>query len=278
MKIENDKYYTPIEIANHCIDKVLEIIGEENISEVIEPSVGGGSFLHHPKMMIHFAYDIAPECSSDTTVITTGDYLEQKIDYLWGRLVIGNPPYGRGLNLAQRFFKKSTEIGDYIAFVLPISQLNNSHFMYEFDLIYSEDLGMQLYTDRELHCCFNIYKRPSNGELNNKPIDRIKDITIYRQDCSGYEDKEFDIRMCYWGDGSAGKILSDGESYSGEYKIKIHNLELKDRIIEVLSTFDWKSYLDCIAMRRIKQFHIIDVLLTEIPELNNSHFDKLELW
>lgn len=30
----------------------------------------------------------------------------------------------------------------YIAFIQPISQLNNNLQMYEFDLIYSEDLGI----------------------------------------------------------------------------------------------------------------------------------------
>lgn len=37
-KIENDKYYTPIELANYCIDKTIEIIGEENIIDILEPS------------------------------------------------------------------------------------------------------------------------------------------------------------------------------------------------------------------------------------------------
>ena len=50
MKINNDKYYTPIDLANYCIDKVYEVVGEENISEVIEPSVGSGNFLKHPNM------------------------------------------------------------------------------------------------------------------------------------------------------------------------------------------------------------------------------------
>ena len=36
--------------------------------------------------------------------------------------------------------------------------------------------------------------------------------------------------------------------------------ELREDIIEVLTTFDWKEYLNCIAMRKIQQFHIIDVL------------------
>ena len=173
----------------------------------------------------------------------------------------------RCLNLAQKFFKKSVDIADYVAFILPISQLNNTRSMYEFDLIYSEDLGIQHYTDRDLHCCFNIYKRPKDCEFNKKPVAKLKDITIYRQDSKGYGDREFDIRMCYWGDGTAGKILKDGEKYSAEYKIKINNENLKNEIIKVLTTFNWKEYLNCVAMRKIQQFHIIDILKKYIPNI-----------
>ena len=85
--------------------------------------------------------------------------ITQDIKYLWGRLIIGNPPYGRCMNMAQKFYKKSVGIADHIAFILPISQFNNTRSMYEFDLVYSEDLGVQHYSDRDLHCCFNIYSR-----------------------------------------------------------------------------------------------------------------------
>lgn len=266
-KLINDKYYTPISLANYCWDKVFEIVGDNNISEIIESSVGNGAFLHHEKYLPHFAYDIEPQCNSKFTTICKGNYLIQDITYLEGRLVIGNPPYGRCLNLAQKFFKKSIEIADTIAFILPISQLNNVSSMYEFDLIYSEDLGIKRYTDRDLHCCFNIYQRPKNGELNKKPITKLKDITIYRQDSKGYNTKDYDIRMCYWGDGTAGKILQDGQHYSAEYKIKINNAELYDAIYDTLTTFNWKEYLKCIAMRKIQQFHIVNVLKKNIPTI-----------
>lgn len=269
-KIKNDKYYTPIKLANHCWEKVYEIIGEENISEIIEPSVGNGSFLHYEKLTPHFAYDIEPECESMFNGITTifkADYLTSPTKYLCGRLVIGNPPYGRCLNLGQKFFKHAIHTADYVAFILPISQLNNTRSMYEFNLIYSEDLGIQHFSDRDLHCCFNIYARPANGELNKKPISKLNDISIYRQDSACYENKDFDIRMCYWGDGTAGKILSNNEHYSAEYKIKIHNELLKGDIVKCLTTFDWKAYLNCIAMRKIQQFHIVDVLVQNIPNI-----------
>lgn len=268
MKITNDKYYTPIDLANYCIDKVFEIIGEHNISEIIEPSVGDGSFLHHKERIIHFAYDIEPNCESEYTNILKADFLESDIKYLEGRLIIGNPPYGRCLNLAQKFFKKSVEIADTIAFILPISQLNNTRSMFEFDLVYSEDLGLKKYTDRDLHCCFNIYKRPSDNELNKKQNIKLNDINIYRQDSKNYAERNFDIRMCYWGDGTCGKILKESENYSAEYKIKINNKELFDEIYNLITTFDWKLYLNCIAMKKLQQFHIIEVLKKNIKNIN----------
>ena len=259
MKIDNDKYYTPIDLAKYCINKTYEIIGCNNITDVIEPSAGNGSFSNQIKCI---AYDLLPE-SKD---IIQQDYLTLNETYKKGRLIIGNPPYGRCLNLAQKFYKKSVELGDYIAFILPISQLNNSNSMYEFDLIHSEDLGEKEYSGIKLHCCFNIYKRPQKG-LNKPKIKKLKDITIYRQDSKGYLEKDFDIRMCYWGNASAGKILKEHEHYSAEYKIKIHNLELKDKIIEVLNKVDWKKELNYIAMLKIQQFHIYELLKRKIPEI-----------
>lgn len=160
VKIVNDKYYTPKDLALYCINKTYEIIGHASISDVIEPSAGAGSFSTQIKCS---AYDIDPEQDN----IVRQDYLTLPESYRKGRLVIGNPPYGRCLNLAQKFYKKSVELGDYIAFILPISQLDNTQSMYEFDLVYSEDLGKRDYSGVKLHCCFNIYRRPSNGL--NKP-------------------------------------------------------------------------------------------------------------
>lgn len=39
MKINLDKYYTSVKLANYCYDKVIELIGEENISDVVSPKV-----------------------------------------------------------------------------------------------------------------------------------------------------------------------------------------------------------------------------------------------
>ena len=259
-KIELDKYYTPVNLAKYCIDKTFEIIGKENITDIIEPSAGNGSFSNQLECV---AYDVNPEHKS----IIKQDYLKLELEYKKGRLIIGNPPYGRCMNLAQKFYKKSIQIGDYIAFILPISCFNNTQSLFEFDLIYSEDLGEHNYSNRQLHCCFNIYKRPING-LNKQKRIKLKDVKIIRQDSKQYNEIiDYDIRMCYWGNGSAGKILKDNEHYAAEYKIIILNDDIREDVIRVLNEVNWFDELNKIAMLKIQQFHIYNLLKREIPNI-----------
>ena len=143
-KIEHDKYYTPQHIVDLVIQRTKEVIGLENISEFIEPSAGNGAFLDklHILGKSVYAYDLYPERED----IIEQDYLKLDREYKEGVCIIGNPPYGKGNTLSVQFYKKSIKFSDYIIFILPISQLNNSRQMYEFDLIYSEDLNINSYS------------------------------------------------------------------------------------------------------------------------------------
>ena len=266
-KLDLDQYYTSYDDMEYCVNKAWDVIKdlEYGVSEFLEPSAGEGVFSNYlaTSGLDVIAIDIEPKGED----IIKADFLTYDLEYKEGRFIIGNPPYGARLNLAQKFYKRAIELGDYIAFILPISQLNNTQFLYEFDLVHSEDLGKLVFSNKKkVHCCLNVYVRPKNG-LNKKIPTKLKDITIIRQDKKGYEDIEFDIRMCYWGDATAGKILKEGESYSGEYKIIIHNKELKDDIINLLNTIKWEDEIDSVAMRRIKQYHIIQVLKKYIPNI-----------
>lgn len=259
-RIRNDKYYTPLALAKWCIDKTFDLLENQNITRIIEPAAGNGSFSHQINDCI--AIDIEPEAAD----ILVADFLKFPLEYSPGTLVIGNPPFGECMNMAKKFFKRSTEIADYIAFILPISQLNNTRSMYRFDLIDSTDLGIHSYTDRPLHCCFNIYRRPTAG-TNKKKLQRLHDVTILRQDQPGFESADYDLRMCYWGDATAGKILKPGEHYAAVYKIIINNQNLHSEIMEVLTSANWKERLNCIAARKIQKFHIAELLKEKIPEI-----------
>lgn len=266
-KLNLDQYYTSEEDMNYCVNKTLDILQEHGytISEFLEPSAGNGVFSDYlaTSGLNVIAIDIEPK-SED---IIQADYLTYDIKYKKDRLIIGNPPFGSKLSLATKFYNKSVEIGDYISFILPISQLNNTNSMYKFNLLYSEDLGELTFSgNRKVHCCLNIYVRPKNG-LNKRRTSKLKDLEIVRNDSKKYKDFDFDIRLCGWG-ASAGRILSEGEIYSAEYKIKIHNDDLREKIIDVLTNADWSRELNSTTAPKIQQFHIINLLKREIPEIN----------
>ena len=264
-KIKNDKYYTPPDLAQYIVKKTNDVIGNNNITEYLEPSAGAGVFLDYLDKP-YLAYDIEPE---DDRVVKQ-DYLKLELEHKQGRCVIGNPPFGRGNSLSMAFYKKSIKLAEYIAFILPISQHKNNVQLYDYDLIYSEDLGKRTYSDIELHCCFNIYKRPEKG-LNKKPNYKLKDINIveYRRD--GREIKVpdgYDYAMGSFGAGCVGKEVEHVGKYALECYFYINNNNLKDKIINVLKTTDWKSLSKGISgTYRLPQWKIYKYIKEQIPEI-----------
>lgn len=261
-KIQNDKYYTPPELAKYCVEKTKEIIGEDNITEYMEPSAGSGVFLDYLDKP-YLAYDIEPEDDR----IVKADCLSVDLDYKHGRCVIGNPPFGNRNILVVQFYKKAIQLCDYIAFILPISQWNNNQQMYEFDLIYSENLGKRKYSDKEVHCCFNIYKKNKNG-LNQKPKYKLKDLEIkeYRRNGSYKKPDQYDFGMCSWGQ-SLGKEVSDVGQYAQETYFIIHNDLIKNRVLDICRNTDWKNLYPYVSIPKIQTWKIYKYLKEQIPEL-----------
>lgn len=273
-KIEHDKYYTPIDLAKYCIDKTFEIIGKENITEIIEPSAGSGSFSNQLDCI---AYDLYPEAEG----IIKQDFLELDLEYKKGRLIIGNPPYGIRNNLTVSFYKKSIQLGDYISFILPISQYNNDIKLYEFDLIYSENLGIRNYSNKKVHCCFNIYKRPKNS-LNKKPNYKLKDIeikeaiknnNINRNKVVTKSDFNYDIRIMAWG-GGVGRVNQLGceckyeGQFAKEFCIKVHNSKLKESVLDVIRNAHWENIYPMTGTPNLLQWQVYKYIKKEIPEID----------
>lgn len=263
-KLKNDKYYTPSDLAGYVVLKTENILGEDNITEYLEPSAGSGIFLDYINIPF-LAYDIEPEDKR----IEKNDYLKLNLDYKRGRCVIGNPPYGEKNLMSVSFYKKSVQLADYISFILPISQWNNNQQMYDFDLIYSENLGKRLFSDREVHCCFNIYSRPDGG-LNTSPQKyKLNDVTLRecRKSRNQYVPKDFkyDIGMCSWG--YIGREIEYEGQYNQELYVKINNLNFKDRILELIKNADWSALYPMTTTPRLKQWQVLKYLKENIPEL-----------
>ena len=87
------------------------------------------------------------------------DYLEKNI------LVIGNPPFGKQGSVAIKFFNKSAEFSNCIAFILPrtfrrISIINKLNF--NFHLILDIDLPIKpccFTPNMNVKCCFQIWQK-----------------------------------------------------------------------------------------------------------------------
>lgn len=269
-KINLDKYYTPSDLAEYCVKKTKEIIGEENITEWLEPSAGAGVFLPYLDNN-YLAFDIEPESDK----IEQKNYLELDLPYFKGRCVIGNPPYGRKMNLAVKFFKMAITQADYVSFILPVSQYDNSFRLFEFDLVYSEVLEDMKYSGKNVKCCLNIYKRPS-GLLNKKPNYDLKDVEIKegirgskkRQKIVTKDDFNYDVAICGWGS-SCGKEIDYEGQYAQEFYIKCNNLEYKEEVVELIKNAKWDEiYPMLLNSHKIQKWKVYKYLKKQIPELN----------
>lgn len=171
-KIAFDKYYTPPIVARWCIDKTYEVIGRENITQIVEPSAGGGSFSHQIPGCL--AMDLYPQHPA----IHKADFITESLGYRKGRLFIGNPPFGgSGGTILRAFYDKCVSEGDYIAWILPPSFYNNYSRFNRFEIVYSCLLDTD-YTNRELLTAFVIYRRnPDQDEWRN-PVYRTDVVEI----------------------------------------------------------------------------------------------------
>ncbi|MGL5691431.1 MAG: hypothetical protein ACRDD8_11520 [Bacteroidales bacterium] len=267
-KIVNDKYYTPSDLAEYCVNKTKEIIGEENITEWLEPSGGNGVFLDFLPQGT-YSCDIEPEDER----VTKQDYLELDLDYKKGRCVIGNPPFGERGNLVVQFYKKSIILGDYISFILPISQFKNTEKCFEFDLVYSENLGVREYSGIDVHCCFNLYKKPDD-KFNTKNKNKLKDVEIFERIKNNnpkrnkeYDfSKGYDLRIIGWGD--IGRELNkEDKQYAKEFVIKINNLNKKEEVLKLLKNANWKELYPMTKTPNLLHWQIHKYLKEQIPEL-----------
>ena len=262
-KIAFDKYYTPPTVARWCIEKTYEIIGKENITEIIEPSAGCGMFsLQIPGCK---AYDLYPQ----------SEYIEQadftKLDlggYKKGRLFIGNPPFGTGAGkILREFYDKATTDGDYVAFIQPASYCNSYKKFYKFEIVYSCLLKSH-YTNAELWTSFTIYKRnPDKYDWRQEP--KLKDVTFTRLGRSNKKDAKHktnvDYDYCFT---TFGNILKEAKPYesSGQYSVKLNNPNNRDEIKSFLKWLYWynkeSKFLEkkCISSKNISESDIIRLL------------------
>lgn len=213
----------------------------------------------------YVAYDIEPE---DERVIKQ-DFLTLKMNYKPGICAIGNPPFGdRKNNLVNKFLKQLCSKVDYIAFILPIRQYKNTMSFYQYDLIYSEDLGISNYSDIPIHCCFNIYRKPKE-ELNKKPNYKLKDVVIeeHHRTNNPLLNSNYDYRICSFGS-SIGKQVNAPNTYCKELCFNINSDKYKDKVIKLLKDTNFKEQFPSVSTPYIADWQLYKYIKEQIPEIS----------
>lgn len=129
--VERDAWFTPRETSKKIVDYLLEKYPEWKDLEWVEPSAGDGSFIDacENRGIMVTGYDLEPkrEDISKMNFLDAGTLFTDHID-LTGKIVIGNPPYGKYNKLSIEFINKSFELGaEKVAFLLLSSMLNISY-------------------------------------------------------------------------------------------------------------------------------------------------------
>lgn len=177
-----DQFYTNNDIAIKCYNKLKDIIDINNYDIHLEPSAGSGSFLNIMDKTKKIGLDIEPK-NKEIYKMNYFDYEPEK-DKKY--LVLGNPPFGKISSLAVKFFNKSAEFSDCIAFIIPRTfkrvSIQNKLNLY-FELIYNEDLPINpcCFTPKmTAKCCFQIWIKKDTKRLKKIYNDKHKDFEFLK--------------------------------------------------------------------------------------------------
>lgn len=164
-----DKFYTNLNVAQHCIDETNKLFPLDSFDTIIEPSAGGGSFSYQLTHKNVIAMDIMPDKNS-VNIITQDFLTYYPIKSRRSRfLTLGNPPFGKNSSLAIKFFNHAAQWSDVIAFIVPkvfrrISVQNKLHKL--FHLVHDEDIPnnpCSFNPPMNVKCCFQIWKVNYDG-------------------------------------------------------------------------------------------------------------------
>ena len=177
-----DQFYTKESISSKCLNKLKEHFDYNSFDYILEPSAGSGSFYKFLPENKRIGLDLEPKCEG----VERLDYFDFKPQKNKKYMVVGNPPFGRISSIAVKFFNKSSEFADVIAFIIPRTfkrvSIQNKLSL-DFKLIYNEDLPLKpcCFTPKmSAKCCFQIWvktKEPRKKIIYDK---KHKDFTFLK--------------------------------------------------------------------------------------------------
>jgi hypothetical protein len=156
-------------------------------------------------------------------------------------VIIGNPPYGSGANLAIKFVNKCAELSDDIRMVLPLSFVKDS-------VQNKVDLNLVIAEERELpHDTFPngiraVYQRWVTSETPRVKV--IKPRTHEDFEFLKYEDRfNANVFIGEYGCGPSGRVKTENFTHyaKGHYFIKAKDQSVINRLVSLEPKFRAKA-------------------------------------
>jgi predicted RNA methylase len=259
-----EQYYTPPGLAQELVKKLMNLVQLDN-AIWIEPAGGTGNFINAAKNfnLKIWSCDIEPKHPD----VIQADYLQVSLELPQNQpvVVFGNPPFGRNNSLSVKFFNRSAEYCDYIAFIVPKSwrkwsvhkKLNN-----QFHLIADWDLDLDFVDEKNTHfnggnlkTCFQVWKKQ---DQLRQPIEVENRNYIIKSN-----PEEANISMTVYGHG-CGKVKTEFLRQANSTQLF---LKANPQVVTALQTIDWSVFYANTA-------YIPALSFLEIMFGLNKHFDK----
>ena len=111
--VHSDQFFTRPQVAKQFAGWVRSQPFVKQVDRVIEPAAGNQDLAKYfPGIEM---YDLDPKSAN----ITQQDFLTSQHKPTGGTMVVMNPPFGRGSDLAIQFFNKAATFAEYIAMIVP---------------------------------------------------------------------------------------------------------------------------------------------------------------
>lgn len=253
VKSDFDKFYTKPAVAQHYLQK-LDL---STYDTIIEPSAGSGAFSQFIDACL--AFDLVPEADH----IMQADWLTLDKSQFDGKtLIVGNPPFGKGGQLALQFIKASS-FADTIAFILPRGFKKYSiknRVPRNLHLTLEEDVPKNAFTldgtEYDVPCVFQVWKQSTEP----RALYRLPKTSSLMKFIPAAEKHHADFRVQRIG-GNAGKAFHTVHgAATSNYFVKNTSKLSTAALIDVINTLEYPSIDHTTGPKSLPKGEIIQCL------------------
>ena len=266
-----EQYYTPQEVADSVVKKLIPSIEGYKNKTWLEPAGGNGVFIETllgngcSKI---FSVDVVPKHH----MVEQAGFLQADFDFS-NAIAIGNPPFGRNNSLSIPFFNHSARFSETICFIVPkswrkwsvVNRLDsNFHLVddYEINVAYVDGGGNRL---SQQNCLNTIVQTWQRKQYMRKKV-QVQDMKVLEKTSP----KDADVALTVFGY-NCGRVETDFDRVSNSTKIFLKLMN--KRSLEALQSVDYSvfskntSYIDALSMQEIN--YLVNEFIfgqTSLPE------------